>query len=158
MRYTNQFGVAIGPPELKKFRGRHIRAQPCMPWWFGNDGCYFGLSRPLNFDELCALSFTDKKCAISVVCSSRQGTEQHNRRLAFVTALKEELGDTLHWFGNGINPVRDKSEAIVPYRYHLVLENNIIPHFWTEKLADAFLGDSFPIVAGGTGGRGLFFS
>jgi hypothetical protein len=150
-RYTNQFGVAVSPPDLRRFRGRHIRAQPCMNWMFGLDGTLFGKAgQALSYDELSALSFAEKKHTISVVCSTRQGTEQHNRRLAFVKTLKEELGDTLHWFGHGVQSVRDKSEAIVPYRYHVVLENNTIPHFWTEKLADAFLGDCFPIVAGGS--------
>jgi Glycosyltransferase family 10 (fucosyltransferase) C-term len=122
-----------------------------MNWMFGLDGTLFGKAgQPLSYGELSALSFAEKKHVISVICSARQGTEQHNRRLAFVKILKEELGDTLHWFGHGVNPVRDKSEAIIPYRYHLVLENNTIPHFWTEKLADALLGDRFPIVAGGS--------
>jgi hypothetical protein len=142
--------VVIGPPDLKKFRGRHVRAQPCIPWFFGGDGSFLGHSRQLDFDDLCALSFPDKKYPVSVVCSNRSGTTQYDRRLAFVRALKEELGEDLHWFGRGFRPVGDKSEAIIPYRYHIVLENNTIPHFWTEKLADAFLGDAFPIVAGGS--------
>jgi hypothetical protein len=38
--------------------------------------------------------------------------------------------------------------VIAPYRYHLVLENSECPHFWTEKLADAYLGYSLPIFSG----------
>jgi hypothetical protein len=149
-RYTNQFGIAISPPDLKKFRGLHIRSQPCLNWMFGLDGAAIGeKSGPLCYDDLASLSFQNKRHAVSVICSKRQGTEQHNKRLAFVKALQEKMGDTLHWFGHGFNPVHDKAEAIIPYRFHIVLENNTIPHFWTEKLADAYLGDCFPIVAGG---------
>jgi hypothetical protein len=45
--------------------------------------------------------------------------------------------------------VVDKADAIAPHRYHLVLENNDLGCFWTEKLADAFLGWSLPLFAGG---------
>jgi len=50
--------------------------------------------------------------------------------------------------GRGFEPVIDKEEAIAPHRYHLVLENNDLGRFWTEKLADAFLGWSLPLYAG----------
>ena len=67
----------------------------------------------------------------------------------FVDKLKEALGDELDVFGRGVRPIDDKAEAIGPYRYHVVLENNTIDHFWTEKLADAYLGEAFPIYSGG---------
>jgi hypothetical protein len=50
--------------------------------------------------------------------------------------------------GRGFEPVSDKAEAIAPHRYHLVLENNDLGCFWTEKLADPFLGWSLPLFAG----------
>ena len=42
----------------------------------------------------------------------------------------------------------DKAEAIAPYAYHLVLENNYIDNFWTEKLADAWIGWALPLYLG----------
>jgi hypothetical protein len=39
-------------------------------------------------------------------------------------------------------------DAILPYRFHLVLENTRAPNYWTEKLADAYLGWSFPVYLG----------
>jgi hypothetical protein len=65
-----------------------------------------------------------------------------------VYALKEILADRLHWFGRGVRPVGDKAEAIKPYRYHIALENNFLDHFWTEKIADAYLGMAFPFYSG----------
>ena len=42
----------------------------------------------------------------------------------------------------------DKADAIWPYKYHIVLENDHSEHFMTEKLTDAFLGWSYPIYFG----------
>ena len=42
----------------------------------------------------------------------------------------------------------DKWDAIAPYKYHLVLENSVQKDYWSEKLADAFLGFSYPIYYG----------
>jgi hypothetical protein len=44
--------------------------------------------------------------------------------------------------------VRDKWDAIAPYRYHVAIENGTWPHYWTEKLADSFLGGALPIYSG----------
>ena len=51
-------------------------------------------------------------------------------------------------FGRGFKEIGDKADVIGPYRYHLVLENSACPHFWTEKLADAYLGYCLPIFSG----------
>nr|WP_050802084.1 glycosyltransferase family 10 [Thermanaerovibrio velox] len=41
-----------------------------------------------------------------------------------------------------------KRDAIRPYRYHVVLENSSCRDYWSEKLADAYLGGAFPIYWG----------
>jgi len=51
-------------------------------------------------------------------------------------------------FGRGFQPIDDKMEAILPYRFHLVLENSVLPNYWTEKLADAYLGWAYPVYLG----------
>jgi len=35
-----------------------------------------------------------------------------------------------------------------PYRYHIAIENQICPHYWSEKLADSFLAFNLPIYGG----------
>jgi hypothetical protein len=62
--------------------------------------------------------------------------------------LKNCLGDKLVLFGRGVNPVSDKWEAIAPFKYHLVLENSAVPDYWSEKLADCYLGFAYPIYWG----------
>jgi hypothetical protein len=39
-------------------------------------------------------------------------------------------------------------DAILPYRLHLVLENSQAPNYWTEKIADAYLGWAYPVYLG----------
>ena len=63
--------------------------------------------------------------------------------------LQARFGDLVDVFGRGIRTIEDKSDAIYPYRYHLVLENDHSDYFLTEKLGDAFLGWSYPIYFGG---------
>ena len=50
----------------------------------------------------------------------------------------------------------DKLDAIRGYRFHLVLENCRVPHYWTEKLSDSYLGWSFPLYVGCTNLRDYF--
>ena len=90
----------------------------------------------------------EKTGLISVVCSTKTATSAQRARLALVSLLKERLGDALHVYGREFNPVDDKMSAIAPYKYHVVLENNLLPHFWTEKLSDAWLGWSLPLYLG----------
>jgi hypothetical protein len=90
----------------------------------------------------------DKQSELSVICSAKTLSIDHNRRLLFVSKLKTLLGERLHWYGRAVRDVADKADAIRPYRYHIVLENNFLDHFWTEKIADAYLGLAFPFYSG----------
>ena len=72
----------------------------------------------------------------------------HRRRLEFVRRLKARIGDRLAIYGRGFNWVPRKADVLLPYKYHVVLENTQMPFYWTEKIADAYLGYAFPFVAG----------
>lgn len=85
---------------------------------------------------------------ISVVCSDASFTPGQRQRLAFLQELKQLLGSRLVHYGRGFNPVNDKLEAILGNRFHLVLENCQAPHYWTEKISDAYLGWAFPFYIG----------
>lgn len=64
-------------------------------------------------------------------------------------AVKEYFGEQLDWYGRGINELRDgKLAGLSAYKYHIVLENGCWPHYWTEKLADAFVANCFPFYWG----------
>ena len=51
-------------------------------------------------------------------------------------------------FGRGIKDFDDKWEVLAPYKYHISLENSSTNHYWTEKLADSYLAETFPIYYG----------
>jgi len=138
--YLNQFGIVVSPMPLPRYRGTHIQQHSALPW-------HYGKNRPLTWAQYAAEK--PKTQTISVFCSSKVFTRQQEIRLRFVDRLKFELGALVQHFGQGFNPVEEKADGLDPFRYTVVLENNRIDGFWTEKLADAYLGHCFPIYSGG---------
>jgi hypothetical protein len=102
----------------------------------------------LSFDELLHPKLPEKTEIISTVCSTKQQKHTiHNARARFTEWLQERLPD-LTRVGHGHRFVKEKHEVLVPYRFHLAIENYIGPHHWTEKLSDPFLSMSVPIYYG----------
>ncbi|KAB2639338.1 MAG: transferase [Verrucomicrobia bacterium] len=127
----------------------HPRVTPSAPGlnW------HVGLSRDADryqygYDELKGLAPPTKSNKISVVCSALTTTAGQRQRLALLDYLKVALGDAIVHYGRGFTPIGDKMDAILPHRFHLVLENSCSPDYWTEKLSDAYLGWAHPIYAG----------
>jgi hypothetical protein len=143
--YFGQFGTIYGPVGAG---ANWIRTQAALPWFYGVGFEPGGLVANETFDSLHSLEPPAKEAAISVVLSRKSQLPKHRSRLAFVEAASRRLGEQFQVFGRGFRDIRDKAEAIRPYAYHLVLENNDIGHFWTEKTADAYLGWSLPIFSG----------
>jgi hypothetical protein len=120
---------------------------PCMSWHVGMDPAthrfvmdHAALTRlepPAVFEN-----------RISVVCSDAAFTPGQRQRLAFLAELKQHLGSRLVHYGRGFQPIDDKLDAILGSRFHLVLENCRTPHYWTEKISDAYLGWAFPFYVG----------
>lgn len=102
-----------------------------------------------GYDELSVLPMPDvKQDRVSVICSNLTTTRGQRDRLTLLDSLKQVLGDRLVHLGRGFEPIDDKLDGVLPYRYHLVLENSISDDYWTEKLADAYLGWAFPMYVG----------
>ncbi len=146
--YLNQFGTVVSPYRHWGYRGRLLRGQSGLPWFYGlvfGDGC---LRVALDFQALERQTPKPRRLAVSAVISAKKQTRMHRRRLAFIELLRKRIGDQLMLFGNGFAPVPDKADAIDACRYHLVLENSADEHYWSEKLADAYLGWALPIFSG----------
>jgi len=114
---------------------------------------HVGLDKETNsycygYDFLNTLPCPEKQNRISVICSSASKTEGQRQRLRLLDGLKQRLGDRLVHFGRGFEQIGDKMDAMLPYRYHLVLENSVLDNYWTEKRADAYLGWSYPVYLG----------
>ena len=117
-----------------------------MFWMVGLN--WDGMNYEYGYDFLSEMPRPKKQNKVSVVCSNTAKTLGQKARLRFLKALKKELGEDLVHFGKGFEQIDDKMDAISPYRFNLVLENSQSPHYWTEKLMDAYLGWAFPFYVG----------
>ncbi|BAY07242.1 glycosyltransferase family 10 domain-containing protein [Calothrix sp. NIES-2098] len=134
--YIKQFNLVITCHPHIKHRNL-ILSQHGQTWHLANH----------SFDQLVSMQPIEKTKLLSVICSNKTFTEGHRQRLQLLDALKKHFKD-LEFFGKPINPIDDKWDGIAPYKYHLVLENGSTPHYWTEKLTDAYLGYSLPLYYG----------
>lgn len=149
-QYLNQFGILVSPMRIAGFSGEWLQDQPALPWFLGLDMASTAPLLPCRFDyhALRSMPPPPKIPALSAVISTKSKLAKHRRRVEFVLALKQHLGDRFRLFGRGFQEIDDKAEAILPYSHHLVIENNDEDSFFTEKLADALLGWSFPLFSG----------
>ncbi len=121
---------------------------PYLPWAINaNHGTFYNYHfRDYNY--FLSSKLPKKTKLISVICSNQDFTASHKLRLRFVKNLKKHFGQRLDWFGNGINSVNEKWDAIAPYKYTIVLEGQSRDSIITEKIGDAYLGGTYPIYWG----------
>ena len=143
--FYRQFGHVVDSHAESHHPYLHVNALG-LNWHAGLD--HRTSSYRYGYDHLTALACPDKENRIAVVCSNASKTEGQRQRLALLDGLKQRLGERLVHFGRGFTPIDDKMDAILPYRFQLVLENGIQPNYWTEKLADAYLGWAYPVYLG----------
>lgn len=147
--YLKQFGTVVAPSTLIKHQNK-IVMQSALMWFLGvrfnKDG-----SRCIDatkcYDSYKNNTFPKTKL-LSVICSNQAITAGHQKRIDFVKRLKERYGNNIDLFGKGFNDIEDKWDAVAPYKYHIVIENSSFPHYWTEKIADPILVNSYPIYYG----------
>lgn len=90
----------------------------------------------------------DKTKNISIVTSNKKMMPGHNIRMTIIERLKKDFDSRIDYFGSGHNPVDYKADALLPYRFHICMENSCIPYYWTEKFSDPVLAYSVPIYLG----------
>lgn len=149
-RYLDQFGVVVSCQESMRHRDLRL-APPVLPWFVGFDRDEDGSFRStLDYDTLKSAPAPEKSRLISVITSNKAFTRGHIRRIRFVERLKETYGDKIDIFGSGFRPFGDKWEVLAPYKYHIVIENCSEPWYWTEKIGDCYLAETFPLYYGCT--------
>jgi hypothetical protein len=148
--FIAQFAAIItSQPDIR--HRRVFLQQPCIPWYVGiifDSSGKVGYQK--TYDDFRSMASIPKQKLISIVCSNKDSTEGHRRRLRLTAHLQRSFSGQIDVFGAGFNHVRDKWDAIAPYKYHIAIENSSFPHYWTEKLADSFLGGAFPFYWGCT--------
>jgi Glycosyltransferase family 10 (fucosyltransferase). len=145
--FVDQFSYIISS-HAKLKHPRNIQSQQCLPWHFGFD--FQAWEYKYTHQDLLNIERPLKTKKMSIIVSNKTMMPGHSKRVRFVNALKERFGDNIDFFGKGINPVRDKADAILPYYMTICIENSAIENYWTEKIADAYLGYSLPIYYGCT--------
>lgn len=143
--FIRQFDWAITTHKYLKKCPNHIFRNIALNWHFGfkhsDKSC-------IPFNKLCEMQPPVKTKNISVITSSLNLTPGHVKRLKVLNDLKLRYPTEIDFFGKGINFIDDKADALLPYRFHICIENSISPHYWSEKLADPLLGFSVPIYYG----------
>ena len=126
-----------------------------LTWWVGitvstkNKKHIFHPDVKFDYDHLSNMQPDKKINKISIILSDKDLSEGHKKRKNFVNKIINlPISKYIDVYGHGFNPIPDKWDAIAPYKYHLILENSVQKDYWSEKLADAFLGFSFPIYYG----------
>lgn len=148
--FRAQFGIVVTPrTDLSPIPDQIVLRQHCgLPWHFGkgDESQPDWQKRAISLPFLQALCPT-KDRLISAITSDLTALPEHRARLAFLRALPDH-GVQFDWFGKRVRHLTDKADGILPYRYHIVLENTLQPHAWTEKLADGWLGGAFLFYSG----------
>ena len=130
-----------------------ILAQQSQPWLIGvtrgptNDN-HYSRRYAHDFASLERLSYPPKTKLLSIITSSKSLSPGHKKRLHIIENLRRSLPGQVDVYGYGFTPIVDKLDALIPYKYHLVLENSMLDDYWTEKVSDSFLGWSLPIIYG----------
>ena len=133
--YTRQFGHLITnrPPEAENHPHYHLGRGYFIS--FVHDVPKTGTA-------------TNKSNVVSAVCSAKQMRHtRHHDRFELVKALVTGVAG-FDWYGKGVRPLERKEDALVPYKYHVAIENHIAPHHWSEKFSDAILCECLPFYAG----------
>ncbi len=147
-RYLEQFGIVVTTSH-KELRADTWRTATCWYWYAGinfdhpSDG-----RRMRGYDFFEALETPEKTDKISIVTSDKTLTDFQRRRLAFIEQITQRIPDHLEVFGRGIREVPDKADALLPYKYHIALENCGGVNTWTEKFADPVLCWTLPFYSG----------
>jgi len=148
--FLDQFGCVVSPYTISNFSGFQVNSVTTgLFWWYGiSMKNHTPGNSWLCFDEIQSEAFPEKNKLISTITSSKLFLPGHKKRFTFTHQLKDYYGDKLDLFGSDINPITDKRDGLVHYKYHIAIENSIYPHYWTEKLSDPLLARCIVFYAG----------
>jgi len=101
-----------------------------------------------RFEQLASMGPPEKTRMISLVSSRKSHLPGHRVRNAVFDELEIAFPE-MHVFGSQpSNYVKNKEEALFPYKYSIVIENTKTDDYITEKLIDCFLSYTLPIYFG----------
>ncbi len=139
-RFLRQFDVVITSHKSISHVNT-VLSQQSLPWLIGeSDGNKYTFDYFENF-------LPSKNKSISSICSFKRILPGHNKRNKLIRDVIKQYPQ-IDLYGRSYNFIEDKIEALSDYRFHLCVENSIVPDYWTEKLSDPILALSVPIYIG----------
>lgn len=146
-QYCDQFDI-VYTSQKEITHHNLVTGPPLLPWFVGVETHNGKSEYTMRYEEIVNADTSVKTKNISVITSDKAFTAGHRARLRFVKKLKDALGEEIDIFGRGFREIGDKWQALLPYRYHIAIENCAADDYWTEKLSDAFLAGCHPIYYG----------
>lgn len=143
--FTKQFDHLITAHPNLNHPHNHVTQQG-LNWHYGLS--YIQKRYTTDFNSIKNLEVPPKTKLISVITSTQKMMPGHNLRSIIIRKLEEKYSDVIDFYGKGRRFVDDKAEALLPYKFHICMENSYIPDYWTEKFADPIIAYSVPIYAG----------
>jgi hypothetical protein len=101
----------------------------------------------MDFDDL-KNARPRKDRLLSALTSGKRRTAGQRKRIEFVRMMEKHFGTEFDSFTSERQWMPDKWEAVSRYKYHLAIENAAYTNYWTEKIADPFLGGCHPFYYG----------
>lgn len=118
----------------------------CASVWYGKE-FYNGIQDPTALDENL---YKNKSKNISMICSAKCYTPMHKIRHKIANdSMQTGKVDMYGGFKDG-KMFPYKSVTLKDYRYQIVVENDITPYYFTEKLLDCLVSQTIPIYIGAT--------
>ncbi len=109
-----------------------------LNWSVGISRSSGTLWESMSIPDIILRSHMKKSTQLSIVTSNKAFTPLQILRLKFIDFLVRRLENVVV-FGRGINPIEDKANALLPYKFHLAIENSSHDLYWTEKISDPLL-------------------
>lgn len=150
-KYTNQFGKVFSCQKNVYNRMNGVKMFPLLPWMAGArqiDGMNLWDNNYCNYDFFKATPFVNKLNKIAIITSNKMSTKGHLHRILFAKEMVKAFPDYVDLYGNGFSPIADKLDIYARYKYVICIENCSYSSYWTEKLSDVFLCESFPLYYG----------
>ncbi len=126
-----------------------MKRHAARPWSFcASQFQANGSQAVLRWEDVADRDLDAKTGEVSVVFPFEAGSEQARRHGGLIAALSRSLGDRFHIFSNAGAAWGGSPYRMSDFKYHLVIEDHLIDHCWTERLADAYLAGCFPFFIG----------
>lgn len=129
--YDDEILCALGNAKFVPF---------CAGYWYG------------RYDSTAILppgNYARKTRNISILSSDKTSTHLHRLRKSLAEICRDNnLADTYGTFDGGewVTP----EIPLKDYRYSIIIENDITPYFFTEKITNCFAAQTIPIYLGAT--------